>query len=111
MTPYQLPERPRRTPYRTPDGFMADMEERIIARATAPRRSGRLRLVLRATAVAATLAAAVTIAVSYMHSSEPQVAETDYIAAFDRLSDSDRAYLVDTYQDDIFLTSYQSSAL
>ncbi len=109
MTQYQLPDRPGPTPYRIPEGMMAAVEERVLARAKAPRRPAPVRLALRCTAAAAAVAALVVTAVSYMHSPAPSAADTggDYLAAFYRLSDEDRSSFIGNYQDDIFLQTYQ----
>ena len=112
MTPYRLPDRPGPTPFRVPEGMLDTVHERVLARSRA--RRSKWRFALRVTSAAAVLAALVTVAISYMYrggDTHTDDARTDYIAAFDVLSDDDRDAYVATYQDDIFLQTYQTPLL
>lgn len=90
----------RQMPYRVPDSFFDDFENRIIAGHR--RRSTRhwikkLLLPLGAAAAIAILLLAVRPAAF-----SPATGYAEIAQAFDDLSEADRTCLLDTYQDDIF---------
>ena len=95
----------RRMPYRVPDSFFDDFENKIIAETDKPRIAKRInikRLLLPAGIVAAT--AAILLSVNIAPSSFDDSADYyDIALAFDNLSDDDRTCLIDAFQDDIFI--------
>lgn len=110
----------KRMPYTTPDGFFDELEEDIWQEvkndcqearnaktvAMVPealgRKSAKLRLLMRsAIAVAASI---VLVFVVQMNFHRPNTASvTDVDQAFSQLSSDDQAYLLDIYQDDVFI--------
>lgn len=90
----------RQMPYRVPDSFFDDFENRIIAghrRRTIRHRVKMLLLPLGAAAAIAILLLAVRPAAF-----SPATGYAEIAQAFDDLSEADRTCLLDTYQDDIF---------
>lgn len=87
-------------PYRVPDSFFDDFENRIIAghrRRTIRHRVKMLLLPLGAVAAIAILLLTVRPAAFNPATDYAEIAQ-----AFDDLSEADRTCLLDTYQDDIF---------
>lgn len=91
----------RQMPYRVPDSFFDDFENRIIAghrRRTIRHRVKMLLLPLGAVAAIAILLLTVRPAAF-----NPATGYAEIAQAFDDLSEADRTCLLDTYQDDIFI--------
>lgn len=91
----------RQMPYRVPDSFFDDFENRIIAghrRRTIRHRVKMLLLPLGAVAAIAILLLTVRPAAFNPATDYAEIAQ-----AFDNLSEADRTCLLDTYQDDIFI--------
>lgn len=90
----------RQMPYRVPDSFFDDFENRIIAghrRRSIRHKAKKLLLPLGAAAAIAILMLAVRPAAF-----SPATGYAEIAQAFDDLSEADRTCLLDTYQDDIF---------
>lgn len=90
----------RQMPYRVPDSFFDDFENRIIAghrRRSIRHKAKKLLLPLGAAAAIAILMLAVRPAAF-----SPATGYAEIAQAFDNLSEADRTCLLDTYQDDIF---------
>lgn len=90
----------RQMPYRVPDSFFNDFENRIIAghrRRSIRHKAKKLLLPLGAAAAIAILMLAVRPAAF-----SPATGYAEIAQAFDDLSEADRTCLLDTYQDDIF---------
>lgn len=90
----------RQMPYRIPDSFFDDFENRIIAghrRRSIRHKAKKLLLPLGAAAAIAILMLAVRPAAF-----SPATGYAEIAQAFDDLSEADRTCLLDTYQDDIF---------
>lgn len=104
MTTRNLERAPRHTPYTVPDGFFETFESRMILTAGLDRARRRR---LAGWAAAASVALLVGLGYVAMHIQQPEpAAEGDMLALFDSLSESDRDYLVNTYQEDVFLNNY-----
>ena len=99
----------KRLPYSVPDGFFDKLDEEIMRKAMSvetakpkPRRSIMRIFITAATAVAASMA----LFLVFNHSKVQQPSATDNFAeveqAFARLSNVDKDYLLEVYQDDIF---------
>lgn len=89
-------------PYRVPDTFFDDMENIIITKARSQRhRHLILRIIYRNMAVAAVLALLFVIGDSRRFQPANDISEITQ--AFDNLSDIDQSYLLETYNDDIFI--------
>lgn len=105
MENYNFDKAGKRLPYRVPDNFFDDVERSIIGRARACRDKGNI---LRMMGCIGALAAALALLVVafnpgvFGNSSD----FTDVDVAFDQLSDADRSYMLDVYQDDIFINQY-----
>ncbi|MDE5989831.1 MAG: hypothetical protein K2H17_10605 [Duncaniella sp.] len=103
MNKYNFEPIGKKMPYRVPDDFFADVEKRIAADALEQRRRSVRRIFWRGIAAAAVL-------VLLFMATRPGLFRhrtdfTDVAQAFDDLSDADRSYLLETYQDDIFITN------
>lgn len=103
MDSYNFNPTVKKMPYRVPDDFFADVEKRIVADALRRRRSGLRRIVWRSLAAAAALVLLFLAARPGIFRGETDF--TEVAQAFDDLSDADRSYLLETYQDDIFMTN------
>ncbi len=89
-------------PYRVPDTFFADVEERIMADVTLhKKKQNLLKFVIRSTGIAAMLALFIAVAATMMLSSNTDF--YDIAQAFDDLSETDQSYIIESYQDDIFI--------
>lgn len=96
----------KRMPYTVPEGFFDQMEEKILAEARKDmrRKPRTLRVVMRSIlAAAACVAIAFTIQWGFRTSSQ-QVNAQDVEQAFSELSQTDQAYILAVYQDDIFMS-------
>lgn len=108
----------KRMPYSTPEGFFKEMEANILEQVKddkpAPvRRQPKKRPLMKviwaaAMAVAASVAVLLVLNIDFMapHSSLPSQAGNELQAvdqAFAQLSSADQAYLLNVYQEDVFL--------
>lgn len=108
----------KRMPYSTPDDFFKDMEANILeqvkddkpapVRIQPKKRSLRKVIWTAAIAVAASVAVLLVLNIDFAapHSSLPSQADNEMPAvdqAFAQLSSADQAYLLNVYQEDVFL--------
>lgn len=108
----------KRMPYSTPEGFFKEMEANILEQVkddkqVPVRRQLKKRPLMKviwtaAMAVAASLAVLLVLNIDFMapHSSLPSQADNEMQAvdqAFAQLSSADQAYLLNVYQEDVFL--------
>lgn len=108
----------KRMPYSTPDDFFKDMEANILeqvkndkpapVRIQPKKRSLRKVIWTAAIAVAASVAVLLVLNIDFAapHSSLPSQVDNEMQAvdqAFAQLSSADQAYLLDVYQEDVFL--------
>ena len=108
----------KRMPYSTPEGFFKEMEANILeqvkndkpapVRIQPKKRSLRKVIWTAAIAVAASVAVLLILNIDFTapHSSLPSQAYNEMQAvdqAFAQLSSADQAYLLDVYQEDVFL--------
>ena len=108
----------KRMPYSTPEGFFKEMEANILeqvkndktqpVRIQPKKRSLRKVIWTAAIAVAASVAVLLVLNIDFMapHSSLPSQADNEMQAvdqAFAQLSSADQAYLLNVYQEDVFL--------
>lgn len=100
----------KRMPYTVPDNFFSEMGNSLLkdvsaaSATTAKRRRPFMRIVCSAATVAA---AAITLLLVVNHKAASTKTETvefnDVEQAFARLNSTDQTYLLEVYQDDIFL--------
>ena len=110
----------KRMPYSTPEGFFKDMEANILEAvkndSPKPVKIERKKRPLMRVMWTAMLAVAASVAVllvlhidfSAPHSSQPSQTDRELQAvdqAFAQLSAADQAYLLDVYQEDVFLNN------
>ena len=108
----------QRMPYSTPEGFFKEMEANILEQVkddkqVPVRRQPKKRPLMKviwtaAMAVAASVAVLLVLNIDFMapHSSLPSQADNEMHAvdqAFAQLSSADQAYLLNVYQEDVFL--------
>ena len=108
----------KRMPYSTPEGFFKEMEANILEQVkddkqVPVRRQLKKRPLMEviwaaAMAVAASVAVLLVLNIDFMapHSSLPSQADNEMQAvdqAFAQLSSADQAYLLNVYQEDVFL--------
>ena len=108
----------KRMPYSTPDDFFKDMEANILEQVKddkpksvriQPKKRPLMKVIWAAAmAAAASVAVLLVLNIDFAapHSSLPSQAENDMQAvdqAFAQLSSADQAYLLDVYQEDVFL--------
>ena len=108
----------KRMPYSTPEGFFKEMEANILElvkddKQVPVRRQPKKRPLMKviwtaAMAVAALVAVLLVLNIDFMapHSSLPSQADNEMQAvdqAFAQLSSADQAYLLNVYQEDVFL--------
>ena len=108
----------KRLPYSTPEGFFKEMEANILeqvkndkpapVRIQPKKRSLRKVIWTAAIAVAASVAVLLVLNIDFAapHSSLPSQADNEMQAvdqAFAQLSSADQAYLLNVYQEDVFL--------
>ena len=108
----------KRMPYSTPEGFFKEMEANILEQVkddkqVPVRRQPKNRPLMKviwtaAMAVAASVAVLLVLNIDFMapHSSLPSQADNEMQAvdqAFAQLSSADQAYLLNVYQEDVFL--------
>lgn len=98
-------------PYTVSDTFFDDIEKSIITRTESirPRRKG-IRIKKWAVTAAASAAIALITAAYALLTTPPATYDFDDVAqAFDNLSDDDQSYMIDHYQQDIFLLFDQTN--
>ena len=124
----------KRMPYTTPDGFFKDMEKNILEAVkddtpqsvkiqpqsvkVQPKKRPVFKMIWAAAiAVAASVAVLLVLNINFSaadsslassHSSQPSQAKSDLEQvdqAFAQLSEADQAYLLDVYQEDVFLNN------
>lgn len=124
----------KRMPYTTPDGFFKDMEKNILEAVkddtpqavkiqpqsvkVQPKKRPVFKMIWAAAiAVAASVAVLLVLNIDFsaadsslasFHSSQPSQAKSDLEQvdqAFAQLSEADQAYLLDVYQEDVFLNN------
>ena len=117
----------KRMPYTTPDGFFKDMEKNILEAVKddtpqtvkiQPKKRPVFKMIWAAAiAVAASVAVLLVLNIDFSaadsslassHSSQPSQAKSDLEQvdqAFAQLSEADQAYLLDVYQEDVFLNN------
>ena len=108
----------KRMPYSTPEGFFKEMEANILElvkddKQVPVRRQLKKRPLMKviwtaAMAVAASVAVLLVLNIDFAapHSSQPSQADNEMQAvdqAFAQLSSADQAYLLNVYQEDVFL--------
>lgn len=108
----------KRMPYSTPEGFFKEMEANILEQVKADkpepvRRQPKKRPLMKviwtaAMAVAASVAVLLVLNIAFTvpHSSLPSQADNELQAvdqAFAQLSSADQTYLLNVYQEDVFL--------
>lgn len=108
----------KRMPYSTPDDFFKDMEANILEQVKddkpkpvriQPKKRPLMKVIWAAAmAVAASVAVLLVLNIDFAapHSSLPSQADKEMQAvdqAFAQLSSADQAYLLDVYQEDVFL--------
>ena len=108
----------KRMPYSTPDDFFKDMEANILEQVKddkpkpvriQPKKRPLMKVIWAAAmAVAASVAVLLVLNIDFAapHSSLPSQADNEMQAvdqAFAQLSSTDQAYLLDVYQEDVFL--------
>ena len=106
----------KRMPYSTPEGFFKDMEANILEQVKDDKpkpvriqpKKRPLMKVIWAAAMAASVAVLLILHIDFAapHSSLPSQADNEMQAvdqAFAQLSSADQAYLLDVYQEDVFL--------
>ena len=102
----------KRMPYDTPDGFFDKLEDDIWNKVKddylekesneKPRKPAKLRLLIRSViAVAAAVAIGFIINLSFFKPSPTTLNDVDQ--AFSQLTTADQAYLMNVYQDDVFI--------
>ena len=108
----------KRMPYSTPEGFFKEMEANVLEQVKndkpkpvkiQPKKRPMMKVIWAAAmAVAASVAVLLVLNIDFMapHSSLPSQAGNEMQAvdqAFAQLSSADQAYLLDVYQEDVFL--------
>lgn len=102
MVNYNFDNIGKKMPYRVPDGFFDDMEDSITSRALSYSKKNLISKILYwGVASAAAIAALIIVAIPGDSNEKTEFA--DIAQAFDNLSDADQAYLIEIYQDDIFI--------
>lgn len=90
-------------PYRVPDTFFPDVENEIIDRTFARHKKCNI---LKVTYGSVAVAAILVLIFIVGNSDDTLLQRTDFAEvaqAFDNLTDADQAYLLEIYQDDIFI--------
>ncbi len=100
----------KRMPYRMPEGFMQDMESRVLCEVkTAPHgdthssKTVQLHAAFRSLVAAAAVALLFIVSYDTMLRSESATSYEDVERAFDNLSYSTQSYMLDTYNNDVFM--------
>lgn len=107
----------KRMPYSAPDGFLKDMETHVLEAVKSDRheslflqqqkRSAFKLIWTAALAVAASVAVLFVLHIDFSDPKSPQVDNSIKAVdqAFAHLSSADQAFLLDVYQDDVFLNN------
>lgn len=91
----------KRMPYTTPDGFFDQLEEDVWKEVKNDR-PAKLRLLMRGVlAVAASIALVLVIHMNFSKQRPATINDVDQ--AFSQLTTDDQAYLVNVYQEDVFI--------
>ena len=107
-TNFNLQQAGKRLPYTVPEGFFEEIEDQMrkeVIKATTQRCLSRKRRRIHIATASIAVAAAILVAL-YLNrtgSASPASGFADVEQAFNRLSNEDRAYLVEVYQNDIFI--------
>lgn len=102
MDSYNFEKIGKKMPYRVPDAFFSDVENNIIVKARYHwHKRNLLRVVYRTLAVSASLVLVIIVAGHIIQNHKTDY--SDIVQAFDNMSDSDQSYLLEMYQDDIFI--------
>ena len=102
MESYNFDKIGKKMPYRVPDTFFDELENTIMIEVQ-KRQNKRniLKIFYRSVAVAATIALLMIVGGSGTKNDMTDFAEI--AQAFDNLSEADQTYLLEIYQDDIFI--------
>lgn len=102
MESYNFDKIGKKMPYRVPDTFFDELENTIMIEVQ-KRQNKRniLKIFYRSVAVAATIALLIIVGGSGTKNDKTDFAEI--AQAFDNLSEADQTYLLEIYQDDIFI--------
>ena len=102
MESYNFDKIGKKMPYRVPDTFFDELENTIMIEVQ-KRQNKRniLKIFYRSVAVAATIALLMIVGGSGTKNDTTDFAEI--AQAFDNLSEADQTYLLEIYQDDIFI--------
>ena len=102
MESYNFDKIGKKMPYRVPDTFFEELENTIMIEVQ-KRQNKRniLKIFYRSVAVAATIALLMIVGGSGTKNDKTDFAEI--AQAFDNLSEADQTYLLEIYQDDIFI--------
>ena len=102
MESYNFDKIGKKMPYRVPDTFFDELENTIMIEVQ-KRQNERniLKIFYRSVAVAATIALLMIVGGSGTKNDKTDFAEI--AQAFDNLSEADQTYLLEIYQDDIFI--------
>lgn len=92
-------------PYATPDGFFDSLETSILRRTKAKSHKGVI-ITLSSLAAAACIASVVILSGIF---DKPQVGIENVDKAFANLSEQDQDYLLDVYDDDVFINNEVSN--
>lgn len=102
MDSYNFDKIGKKLPYSVPETFFDDFEDQVMAKAISRRKRHKvLKIVYRSIAVAASLALIVVAVSQYTMTQKTDFEAIDL--AFDNLSEADQAYLIEIYQEDIFI--------
>jgi hypothetical protein len=102
MDSYNFDKIGKKMPYRVPDTFFDDVENTImINMRKRQNRRNTVKIFYRSIAVAATLA--LLLVVGSPDQTNDKTDFADIAQAFDNLSEADQTYLLEMYQDDIFI--------
>lgn len=104
----------KRMPYTVPEGFFDEMEQNImrqagIKQAETPRRKRPLMRVIITAVTSVAAAVALFVVFNTGMKNENAVQFNDVEQAFAQLSAEDQAYMLQVYQDDIFLNENNSN--
>ena len=102
MESYNFDKIGKKMPYRVPDTFFDELENTIMIEVQ-KRQNKRniLKILYRSVAVAAAIALLMIVGGSGTKNDKTDFAEI--AQAFDNLSEADQTYLLEIYQDDIFI--------
>lgn len=106
MDNFDLDRIGKKMPYRVPDSFFMDVEHKILEKTRSGCKKPRIsiipmKLIYGVGATAAVIALLLNVVGNDRLHQEPDFSEISQ--AFDCLSEADQAYLLETYQEDIFI--------